>query len=293
MASIFKAIDRSTGKTVALKVPHLQYEADIAFYQRFEREEKIGQKLDHPNIVRVLSPEKKSRMYLVMELAEGKSLRALQGDGRTGAGEGARHRGADRERPRLLALTRHRPPRSEAGQRHRHPRGADQAPRLRHRDGRSGAAAHLVRADAPGGDARLHGSRAGARQARRRQDRHLRARHDALRDDHGRAALPARERPRDDADEAEPGPAPAERGDAEHRSEGRGDHHARHPALAARALRDGQGDAHRPREPRRRSSFATAPRGRASRSSSGSTSRGASSRAPFSPSSSGRFSSSR
>jgi serine/threonine protein kinase len=82
MASIFKATDRSTGKTVALKVPHLQYEADIAFYQRFEREEKIGQKLDHPNIVRVLSPEKKSRMYLVMELAEGQSLRALQGNKR-------------------------------------------------------------------------------------------------------------------------------------------------------------------------------------------------------------------
>jgi serine/threonine protein kinase len=80
MASIFKAVDRSSGKAVALKVPHLQYEADIAFYQRFEREEKIGQKLDHPNIVRVLSPEKKSRMYLVMELAEGKSLRAVQGD---------------------------------------------------------------------------------------------------------------------------------------------------------------------------------------------------------------------
>jgi serine/threonine protein kinase len=82
MASIFKAVDRTTGMTVALKVPHLQYEADIAFYQRFEREEKIGQKLDHPNIVRVLSPDKKSRMYLVMELAEGKSLRAVQGEGR-------------------------------------------------------------------------------------------------------------------------------------------------------------------------------------------------------------------
>ncbi len=82
MASIFKAVDRSSGKAVALKVPHLQYESDIAFYQRFEREEKIGQKLDHPNIVRVLSPEKKTRMYLVMELAEGQSLRAVQGNGR-------------------------------------------------------------------------------------------------------------------------------------------------------------------------------------------------------------------
>jgi serine/threonine-protein kinase len=82
MASIFKAIDRKSGQMVALKVPHLQFESDIAFYQRFEREEKIGQKLDHPNIVRVLQPEKKSRMYLVMELAEGKSLRAIQGEGR-------------------------------------------------------------------------------------------------------------------------------------------------------------------------------------------------------------------
>ncbi len=80
MASIFKAVDRKSGATVALKVPHLQYESDIAFYQRFEREEKIGQKLDHPNIVRVLSPEAKTRMYLVMEFAEGRSLRAVQGD---------------------------------------------------------------------------------------------------------------------------------------------------------------------------------------------------------------------
>jgi eukaryotic-like serine/threonine-protein kinase len=77
MASIFKATDTKSGATVALKVPHMQFESDIAFYQRFEREEMIGQKLDHPNIVRVLRPEKKSRMYLVMEFAEGSSLRAI------------------------------------------------------------------------------------------------------------------------------------------------------------------------------------------------------------------------
>jgi serine/threonine protein kinase len=77
MASIFKAIDTRSGSIVALKVPHMQYESDVAFFERFRREEAIGQKLAHPNIVRVLAPEKKSRMYLVMEFAEGRSLRAV------------------------------------------------------------------------------------------------------------------------------------------------------------------------------------------------------------------------
>lgn len=78
MASIFKATDRQSGATVAVKVPHMHFESDIGFFQRFEREEQIGLKLDHPNIVRVLAPEKKSRIYLVMEYAQGKSLRAIQ-----------------------------------------------------------------------------------------------------------------------------------------------------------------------------------------------------------------------
>lgn len=77
MASIFKALDQRSGSTVALKVPHMQFESDIAFYQRFNREEQIGLKLEHPNIVRVLAPEQKSRLYLVMEYAEGRSLRAI------------------------------------------------------------------------------------------------------------------------------------------------------------------------------------------------------------------------
>jgi serine/threonine-protein kinase len=77
MASIFKAVDARSGSTVALKVPHMQFESDVAFYERFRREEQIGQKLEHPNIVRVLAPEEKSRLYLVMEFAEGRSLRAV------------------------------------------------------------------------------------------------------------------------------------------------------------------------------------------------------------------------
>jgi eukaryotic-like serine/threonine-protein kinase len=77
MASIFRAVDGFTGATVALKIPHVQLEADVVFAQRFEREEQIGQRLDHPNIVRILKPREKSRTYMVMEHVEGRSLRAL------------------------------------------------------------------------------------------------------------------------------------------------------------------------------------------------------------------------
>jgi eukaryotic-like serine/threonine-protein kinase len=79
MADIFKASDTFSGTTVALKVPHLQYESDVVLSERFRREEEVGQKLDHPHLVRILGPREKSRSYLVMEYVEGRSLRALMG----------------------------------------------------------------------------------------------------------------------------------------------------------------------------------------------------------------------
>lgn len=82
MASIFKAVDTLGGETVAIKVPYLQFESDVVFYSRFEREEKIGQRLDHPNIIKVLTPVRKSRMYIAMEYVEGSSLRAMMRDKR-------------------------------------------------------------------------------------------------------------------------------------------------------------------------------------------------------------------
>ncbi len=77
MASIFKAVDTLSGQPVALKIPHIQYESDIVFSERFRREDEIGQRLVHPNVVRVLTPREKSRVYMAMEFVEGKSLRAL------------------------------------------------------------------------------------------------------------------------------------------------------------------------------------------------------------------------
>jgi len=79
MAAIFKARDTFSGATVALKIPHFQYESDIVFSERFRREEEVGQKLDHPNVVRILKPREKSRSYLAMEFIEGRSLRAMLG----------------------------------------------------------------------------------------------------------------------------------------------------------------------------------------------------------------------
>jgi len=77
MASIFRATDTDTGAPVALKIPHPQLESDIVFFERFKREEQMGQRLDHPYIVKVLTPKQKSRMYMAMEYVDGRSLRSL------------------------------------------------------------------------------------------------------------------------------------------------------------------------------------------------------------------------
>ncbi len=74
MASIFKAHDRTTGTTVAVKVPFMQFESDINTYNRFQREEEIARQLDHPYLLKVFPVEQKSRPYLVMEFVEGETL---------------------------------------------------------------------------------------------------------------------------------------------------------------------------------------------------------------------------
>src|SRR5215469_7077081 len=77
MASLFKANDRQTGRAVALKIPHLQIEADPAGFERFRREEEIGLKLNHPYILKIFPVEKKSRPYIAMEYLEGQTLNDL------------------------------------------------------------------------------------------------------------------------------------------------------------------------------------------------------------------------
>jgi len=74
MATIFRARDLDSAAIVALKVPHLQYESDIVFHERFRREEQIGQRLSHPSVIKVLEPRTKSRLYIAMEYVPGERL---------------------------------------------------------------------------------------------------------------------------------------------------------------------------------------------------------------------------
>lgn len=82
MASIFRAVDTRDGRIVALKIPHPDMEADPILFDRFQRESGIGEKLNHPMVMRVYGGEKRSRIYMVMEWCEGRLLRTILDKGR-------------------------------------------------------------------------------------------------------------------------------------------------------------------------------------------------------------------
>ncbi len=77
MASIYRATDMRNGRQVALKIPHPEMEADPALYDRFKREGEIGEKLDHPGVMKVFPEPERSRVYMVMEWVEGRLLRVI------------------------------------------------------------------------------------------------------------------------------------------------------------------------------------------------------------------------
>src|SRR5579862_3413970 len=77
MASIYRAVDVRNNRPVALKIPHPEMEADPLFFDRFRREEDIGKKLEHPNIMKVFGDDDKRRVYMVMEWVDGRLLRQI------------------------------------------------------------------------------------------------------------------------------------------------------------------------------------------------------------------------
>ena len=77
MASIYRATDTRDGRQVAIKLPHPEMEADPVLFDRFEREEDIGKKLDHPGVVKVLADDERSTRYMVLEWVDGRLLRQI------------------------------------------------------------------------------------------------------------------------------------------------------------------------------------------------------------------------
>ena len=77
MASIYRAVDTRDNRVVALKIPHPDLEADPILFDRFQREAGIGEKLNHPRVMRVYGGEERSRIYMVMEWCEGRLLRQI------------------------------------------------------------------------------------------------------------------------------------------------------------------------------------------------------------------------
>ncbi len=82
MASIFRATDTRDNRVVALKIPHPDMEADPILFDRFQREAGIGERLNHPGVMRVFDGEKRSRVYMVMEWCDGRLLRDLLSEGK-------------------------------------------------------------------------------------------------------------------------------------------------------------------------------------------------------------------
>lgn len=77
VSDLYRAMDVLTTRRVAIKILHAELEADPAFHDRFRREEEIGERLNHPALIKVLPGHDRSRPYIVMEWFEGKPLRQL------------------------------------------------------------------------------------------------------------------------------------------------------------------------------------------------------------------------
>ncbi|MEO8609194.1 MAG: protein kinase [Chloroflexota bacterium] len=76
MASVYKATELPLDRTVALKIVYPHLASEEAFKQRFLQEARMLSRLDHPNIVRVLSYDNvDNELFMVMEYIAGNNLR--------------------------------------------------------------------------------------------------------------------------------------------------------------------------------------------------------------------------
>lgn len=76
LATVYKAQQMEIGRIVALKLLHARFSNDHEFKARFLQEAQTLNKLSHPNIVSIyhIGCAEDETLYIVMELAEGRSL---------------------------------------------------------------------------------------------------------------------------------------------------------------------------------------------------------------------------
>jgi len=78
MADVYKAVDESLGRTVAVKVMHARYAADPSFAARFRQEARAAANLVSPNIVNIYDwGQDADTYYIVMELVHGSDLKSI------------------------------------------------------------------------------------------------------------------------------------------------------------------------------------------------------------------------
>ena len=78
MAIVYKAVDLRTGHNVAVKVLRPEFNEDVEFVSRFQREAEAASKMTHHNIVNLLDVGMDGEnRYLVMEYVQGKTLKAV------------------------------------------------------------------------------------------------------------------------------------------------------------------------------------------------------------------------
>ncbi len=77
---VYRAVDASTGRIVAIKILRKKWSEDKRKIELFMREAKLGMTLRHPNIVEILAVDHEARTnqhFIVMEFVEGGNLRDL------------------------------------------------------------------------------------------------------------------------------------------------------------------------------------------------------------------------
>ena len=78
MATVYKAMDKTLNRNVAIKVLKEEFATDQEFIKRFQIEAQSAAALSHPNIVSIYDVANEDNInYIVMELIVGKTLKEV------------------------------------------------------------------------------------------------------------------------------------------------------------------------------------------------------------------------